>query len=71
MQAKIPNRPKDSNQLGKLVVDLATGNATESYKKNEIAAAKGRKGGTARARSMSRTESSQHGALMAKARWAE
>ena len=71
MQTKRPNRPKDTNQLGKLVVDLATGNANESYEKNEVAAAKGRRGGTARARSMSRIESSYHGALMAKARWSD
>jgi hypothetical protein len=28
--AKTPKRPRDTNQLAKMVADLATGNATES-----------------------------------------
>ena len=49
-------RPRDPSQLGKLIVDLSVGEAKEVFAddppKNE-AAALGRKGGAARAKSMS------------------
>ena len=44
---KTPKRPRDPNQLAKLVVDLATGEAVEvtSPKKDPAAVARGRLGG--------------------------
>jgi hypothetical protein len=49
------NRPRDLNVLAKSIVDLAAGivhEATEPAKKDSAAVALGRKGGTARAKSM-------------------
>jgi len=70
-------RPRDPNQLGKLIVDIATGETTEpdAYAgKDPAAVALGRKGGLkggkARAAKMTpqqRRESAQHAAT---ARWA-
>ena len=71
MQSKRPNRPKEFNQLGKLIVDLATGNAEENYDKNEAAAEAGRKGAKGRFISMKPAERSKHATMMAKARWAD
>lgn len=49
MATKNPKRPRDPNQLGKLVVDLATGEAQEESPqesvKNPHAVALGRLGG--------------------------
>ena len=61
-----PKRPRDPNQLGKLIADLATGAAQEKNPasgKNEAAAALGRlgglKGGKARASRLSPEERSR------------
>jgi hypothetical protein len=46
--AKTPKRPRDTNQLAKFIVDLATGEREEidpNKDKNPAAIAKGRKGG--------------------------
>lgn len=46
--AKKPKRPKDGNELAKLIVDLATGEATEQVEgkgKDPAAVELGRKGG--------------------------
>ena len=40
-----PKRPRDTNQLGKLVVDLATGEADEAGRESDVLAERGRKGG--------------------------
>ncbi len=42
-----PYRPKDTNKLAKHIVDLATGNATETYEKDPDAVKRGKKGGVA------------------------
>lgn len=52
--SKSPKRPRDPNQLGKLIVDLATGEATEDRPEaptpaQEFARSGGLKGGRARA----------------------
>jgi hypothetical protein len=72
----MPKRPRDPNQLGKLIVDLATGEATETDPdagKNPAAVALGRKGGLkggkARAEKLSATERSVSAQRAAKARW--
>jgi len=56
--AKHPKHPRDPNQLGKLIVDLATGAACEEKTASvtpaqEFARTGGLKGGAARARSLS------------------
>ena len=54
--AKRPKRPRDPNQLGKMIIDLSVGEAKEVFAddppKNEAAAAPGRIGGKARAESL-------------------
>jgi hypothetical protein len=69
-------RPRDPNQLGKLVVDLATGEADESAedtRKDPAAVALGRKGGLkggkARAASMTAEERSEAARRAARKRW--
>ena len=57
MPAKHPKRPRDPNQLGKLIVDLATGERTEDKPAlptpaQEFARSGGLKGGAARAKAL-------------------
>ena len=70
-----PNRPRDSNQLAKLVVGLATGQAEENFEKDPAAVARGRKGGLAcgseKAAGMTASELSSMGRDMADARWGQ
>ena len=70
-------RPRDPNQLGKLIVDLATGQATEADPnegKNPAAVELGRKGGLkggkARAAKMTAGQRSEAARRAAQARWA-
>jgi hypothetical protein len=69
-------RPRDSNQLAKLIVDIATGEADDQEPddgKNPAAVALGRKGGLkggkARAASMTPEERSAAAKRAAAARW--
>jgi hypothetical protein len=69
-------RPRDPNQLGKLIVDLATGEADESdspTEKDPAAVALGRKGGLkggkARAAKLTANERSAAAKRAANARW--
>lgn len=69
-------RPRDPNQLGKLIVDLATGEADEPNPdegKDPAAVALGRKGGLkggkARAAKMTMEERSEAARQAARARW--
>ncbi|HZP72998.1 MAG TPA: hypothetical protein VFA97_06430 [Gaiellaceae bacterium] len=69
-------RPRDPNQLGKLLVDLATGNAQElnaDEGKDPAAVALGRrgglKGGKARAANMTPEQRSEAARKAAAARW--
>lgn len=65
-------RPRDPNQLAKLIVDLATGNAMEAEEKPHSAAAElGRKGGQARAKKLSKKQRVSIAKKGAKARWRE
>lgn len=76
---KKPKRPKDTNQLAKYLVDLATGEATEpqltNEGKNPAAVVLGRlgglKGGKARAAKLSRKKRSEIAKIAAKARWSK
>lgn len=72
-------RPRDPNQLGKLIVDIATSEADEASeedsKKNPAAVELGRKGGLkggkARAAKMSAEERSESARRAATMRWQE
>lgn len=70
-----PKRPRDPNQLAKLIVDLATGEAEEEKRqddgKNPAAVALGRRGGAARAKSLSKKKRSEIAKKAAAKRWAQ
>jgi hypothetical protein len=68
-------RPRDPNQLAKLIVDIATGevedrpSTPEEQGKDPAAAALGRKGGQARAKSMSAKKRVEIAKRAAAKRW--
>ena len=71
-----PKRPRDTNQLAKLIVDIATGEASEPKAddgKDPAAVALGRKGGlkggAARAKQLTPAKRSAIAKKAAKARW--
>jgi len=71
-----PKRPRDTNQLAKFIVDLATGNEREpnvNGHKNPAAVELGRmgglKGGNARASKLSSEERKEIAKKAAKKRW--
>ena len=72
-----PKRPRDPNQLGKLIVDLSVGEADDSKNmpddrgKDPAAMALGRKGGKARANKLSPKQRSSIASKAAKARWSK
>lgn len=74
MQKK-PPRPRDANQLGKMIVDLATGAATEPKPvddgKDPAAVALGKKGGAARASALSKKRRAEIAKAAAAKRWAK
>ncbi|MEQ9635836.1 MAG: RNA-binding protein [Devosia marina] len=61
-------RPRDPNQLAKRIVDLATGEETEPQP-DEIAVARGKKGGPARANKLTPEQRSEIARIAATARW--
>lgn len=73
-----PKRPRDPNQLGKLIVDIATGQTDDCDSdkgKDPAAVALGRKGGlkggAARAKKLTAEERSEIAKKAAKARWSD
>jgi len=72
---KNPKRPRDPNQLGKLIVDLSVGEADDSKNmpdergKDPAAIALGKKGGMARAAKLTPKQRSLIAKQAAKARW--
>jgi hypothetical protein len=64
-------RPRDPIQLGKLIVDIATGQVVdkEDTGKAEAAVARGKKGGAARARALSPEEREEIARVAAQVRW--
>ncbi len=71
-------RPRDSNQLGKLIVDITTGEVEDTPEddgKNAAAVELGRKGGLkggkARAESMTAGQRSEAAKRAAQARWSK
>lgn len=71
MADKKPKRPRDPNQLAKLMVDIATGEETdeEMTASQEHAAKGGKKGGKARAKALTPAERSEIASIAAQARW--
>jgi hypothetical protein len=69
----MPKRPRDPNQLAKLIVDIATGEAEDvvsDVKRNPSKRrAGGLRGGKARAKALSPAERSDIARLAAQARW--
>lgn len=77
MSAQRPKRPRDPNQLAKLIADLATGIAEEETAmaegKNPAAVSLGRlgglKGGKARAKKLSPEKRREIAQIAARSRW--
>jgi hypothetical protein len=71
MATKRPKRPRDPIQLGKLIVDIATGQVQEPEETpiEKRARNAGRKGGKARAKKLTPAERSEIASLAASARW--
>jgi hypothetical protein len=70
----MPKRPRDPNQLAKLIVDIATGQAEDTISgAKRIAKPKGRagglKGGKARAQHLTSEQRQDIAKLAARARW--
>jgi hypothetical protein len=71
MTDRRPKRPRDPNQLAKMVVDIATGGEETPVKTatEERAAKAGRRGGPARAAALSPEERARIASFAAHARW--
>jgi hypothetical protein len=73
--SKSPKRPRDPAQLAKLIVDIATGEVEdreptpEERGKDPAAAAMGKKGGSARAKSMTPERRADIARKAAQKRW--
>jgi hypothetical protein len=69
----MPKRPRDPNQLAKLVVDIATGElddtVSESKKNPSPKRIGGLKGGKIRAKRLTRKQRSEIARVAASARW--
>lgn len=66
-----PSRPRDQNQLAKLIADIATGDVTDTppAAKPEAQVKGGKAGGRARADKLTAEERSAIAKKAAKARW--
>ena len=72
MTAKTPKRPRDTNQLAKFIVDMATGaDAAPVPDAPKVARAKkaGAVGGPARARALTPEQRAEIAHIAAQARW--
>jgi len=71
MGNKKPKRPRDPNQLAKLMVDIASGEEVdeEMTAKKSAASKGGKKGGPARAKSLTPEQRSEIAQAAAQARW--
>jgi hypothetical protein len=65
-----PKRPRDSNQLAKRIVDIATGEESEETV-NEARSNAGKKGGPARAKSLTPEQRADIAREAANARWSK
>lgn len=68
---KQPKRPRDPNQLAKMVVDLASGEVEEAPEtiNEKRASTAGKKGGPARAKVLTPQQRSEIASAAAQARW--
>ncbi len=64
-----PKRPKDSNQLAKFIVDLATGEDAQYEPDTSGQRRGGKKGGEMRAASLTPEQREEIARLAAEARW--
>lgn len=71
MTDKKPKRPRDPNQLAKLMIDIATGEASEPEETTLTKRARkaGSKGGPARAKALTPRQRSEIASIAAQARW--
>lgn len=71
MTDKKPKRPRDPNQLAKLITDLATGEVEEGEASATVrrASKAGKVGGPARAKTLTPAERSEIASVAAQARW--
>jgi hypothetical protein len=74
MTEKYPKRPRDPNQLAKLVVDIATGDAQDAHDSDKrpmaiLGKAGGEKGGRARADRLSPERRREIALIAARSRW--
>ena len=71
MTVRKGKRPRDPNQLGKLIVDLATGAADEKAETvaSKRASVAGKKGGRVRAKVLTPRQRSEIASIAATARW--
>jgi hypothetical protein len=71
MTTKAPKRPRDPNQLAKMITDIATGHVEEGAETTltQRAKAGGLKGGAARAKSLTPDRRVDIARLAAEARW--
>jgi hypothetical protein len=69
--SKPPKRPRDPNQLAKMIADIATGDVEETEKTatEKRASTAGKKGGPARAKSLTPQQRSEIASAAAQARW--
>jgi hypothetical protein len=69
----MPKRPRDPNQLAKMIVDIATGEVGDTVSESKRHPSKrrkgGLKGGKARARSLTPQQREDIARLAARARW--
>lgn len=69
----MPKRPRDPNQLAKLIVDIATGEAEDHFSSKKKREPRGRagglKGGKARAKRLTPQERQEIARVAAQARW--
>ena len=74
MTTATPKRPRDPNQLAKLIADIATGECSDGKPPmgpQERGRLGGKKGGAARAKNLSAEERSEAARKAASARWAQ
>lgn len=71
MTGKAPKRPRDPNQLAKLMVDIASGETSDAVETTftKRASKAGSKGGPARAKALTPAERSEIASVAAQARW--
>jgi hypothetical protein len=66
-----PKRPRDPNQLAKLIVDIATGDAEDAREEAKATAPIGSEGGKARAVQLTKKRRTEIAKAAASARWSK